>query len=74
MDAGAFGKLCSSPVSLQTFEQDAGQTNKSRIRIELRGGIARRGHTDPHITRLDVPIYAARARRFAWCRRFFSLA
>jgi hypothetical protein len=35
MDAGAFGKLYSSPVSLQTFEQDAGQTNKSRIRIEL---------------------------------------
>jgi hypothetical protein len=35
MDSGAFGKLYSSPVSLQTFEQDAGQTNKSRIRIEL---------------------------------------
>ena len=35
MDAQAFGKLYSSPVSLQTFEQDAGQTNKSRIRIEL---------------------------------------
>jgi len=35
MDAGAFGKMYSSPVSLQTFEQDAGQTNKSRVRIEL---------------------------------------
>jgi hypothetical protein len=35
MDASAFGKLYSSPVSLQTFEQDAGQTNKSRVRIEL---------------------------------------
>jgi len=35
MDAQAFGKLYSSPVSLQTFEQDAGQTNKSRVRIEL---------------------------------------
>ena len=35
MDAAAFGKLYSSPVSLQTFEQDAGQTNKSRVRIEL---------------------------------------
>jgi hypothetical protein len=35
MDAQAFGKLYSSPVSLQTFEQDAGQTNKSRVRMEL---------------------------------------
>ena len=35
MDASAFGKLYASPLSLQTFEQDAGQTNKSRVRIEL---------------------------------------
>jgi hypothetical protein len=35
MDAGAFGKLYASPLSLQTFEQDAGQTNKSRVRIEM---------------------------------------
>jgi hypothetical protein len=35
MDAGAFGKMYASPLSLQTFEQDAGQTNKSRVRIEL---------------------------------------
>jgi hypothetical protein len=35
MDASAFGKLYASPISLQTFEQDAGQTNKSRVRIEL---------------------------------------
>jgi hypothetical protein len=35
MDAQAFGKLYSSPVRLQTFEQDAGQTNKSRVRMEL---------------------------------------
>ena len=35
MDAQAFGKLYASPLSLQTFEQDAGQTNKSRVRIEL---------------------------------------
>ena len=35
MDASAFGKMYASPLSLQTFEQDAGQTNKSRVRIEL---------------------------------------
>jgi hypothetical protein len=35
MDSQAFGKLYASPLSLQTFEQDAGQTNKSRDRIEL---------------------------------------
>jgi hypothetical protein len=35
MDAGAFGKLYASPLRLQTFEQDSGQTNKSRVRIEL---------------------------------------
>ena len=35
MDASAFGKLYASPLSLQTFEQDAGQTNKSRVPIEL---------------------------------------
>ena len=34
MDATAFGKLYSSPGQLATFEQDAGQTNKSRVRIE----------------------------------------
>jgi 5-methylcytosine-specific restriction endonuclease McrA len=37
--AQAFGKLYASPVSLQTFEQDAGQTNKSRVRIELHAQI-----------------------------------
>ena len=35
MDAQAFGKLYASPLKLQTFEQDAGQTNKSRVRIEM---------------------------------------
>jgi hypothetical protein len=35
MDASAFGKLYASPLKLQTFEQDAGQTNKSRVRIEM---------------------------------------
>jgi hypothetical protein len=39
MDAQAFGKLYASPVSLQTFEQDAGQTNKSRVRIETHAQI-----------------------------------
>jgi hypothetical protein len=39
MDAAAFGKLYSSPVSLATFEQDAGQTNKSRVRIEANAQI-----------------------------------
>jgi hypothetical protein len=39
MDAQAFGKLYSSPVSLATFEQDAGQTNKSRVRIEANAQI-----------------------------------
>jgi hypothetical protein len=35
LDASAFGKLYASPLKLQTFEQDARQTNKSRVRIEL---------------------------------------
>jgi hypothetical protein len=35
MDAQAFGKLYSSPVKLSSFEQDAGQTNKTRIRMEV---------------------------------------
>jgi hypothetical protein len=39
MDADAFGKLYASPVRLQTFEQDAGQTNRSRVRCELHAQI-----------------------------------
>jgi hypothetical protein len=39
MDADAFGKLYASPVRWQTFEQDAGQTNRSRVRCELHAQI-----------------------------------
>jgi phage head maturation protease len=35
VDTRAFGKLYSSPVSLQRFEADAGTTNKSNVRLEL---------------------------------------
>jgi phage head maturation protease len=35
VDTNAFGKLHSSPVSLQRFEADAGTTNKSNVRMEL---------------------------------------
>jgi hypothetical protein len=39
IDASAFGRMYASPVRLQTFEQDAGQTNKSRIRMELHAAV-----------------------------------
>jgi hypothetical protein len=36
-DSTAFGTVHLSPVEISAFEQDAGQTNKSRIRGELNG-------------------------------------
>jgi Escherichia/Staphylococcus phage prohead protease len=35
VDAQAFGRMYMSPVSLQTFEENAGQTNSSTVRMEL---------------------------------------
>jgi hypothetical protein len=35
VDAAAFGKLYASPVSLATFEENAGKTNSSLVRMEL---------------------------------------
>jgi uncharacterized protein len=35
VDAGAFGKLYASPVSLDRFEADSGTTNRSNVRLEL---------------------------------------
>lgn len=35
VDAAAFGKLYASPVSLATFEENAGKTNSSTVRMEL---------------------------------------
>jgi hypothetical protein len=35
VDASAFGKLYASPVSLATFEENAGSTNSSLVRMEL---------------------------------------
>ena len=35
VDASAFGKLYASPVSLATFEENAGKTNSSLVRMEL---------------------------------------
>jgi hypothetical protein len=34
-DASAFGRMYASPVSLATFEENAGKTNTSLIRMEL---------------------------------------
>jgi hypothetical protein len=34
-DAQAFGKMYTSPVSLATFEENAGKTNSSLVRMEL---------------------------------------
>jgi HK97 family phage prohead protease len=34
VDASAFGKLYVSPISLARFEEDAGSTNKSTVRLE----------------------------------------
>jgi hypothetical protein len=35
VDASAFGKLYASPVGLATFEENAGKTNSSLVRMEL---------------------------------------
>jgi HK97 family phage prohead protease len=35
VDASAFGKLYASPVNLATFEENAGSTNSSLVRMEL---------------------------------------
>jgi Escherichia/Staphylococcus phage prohead protease len=35
VDANAFGKMYASPVSLATFEENAGKTNSSLVRMEL---------------------------------------
>jgi hypothetical protein len=35
VDASAFGKLYASPVGLNTFEENAGKTNSSLVRMEL---------------------------------------
>ena len=34
-DAEAFGRMYASPISLATFEADAGTTNRSNVRMEL---------------------------------------
>jgi hypothetical protein len=34
VDSRAFGKLWAGPVSLATFEENAGQTNSSLVRFE----------------------------------------
>jgi len=34
LDSRAFGRLYASPLNLQRFEQDAGATNQSRVRLE----------------------------------------
>jgi hypothetical protein len=37
LDPAALGTLYTSPVRVQSFEQDAGQTNSSTVRIESNG-------------------------------------
>jgi hypothetical protein len=37
LDPGALGTFDASPMRVQSFEQDAGQTNSSTVRIESNG-------------------------------------
>jgi hypothetical protein len=39
-DSGAWARLYTSPVSLQTFEADAGTTNRINVRLECHGTVA----------------------------------
>jgi hypothetical protein len=48
VDSSAFGKLYVSPISLARFEEDAGSTNKSTVRLE--------GHAAFGVERQDAAI------------------
>jgi hypothetical protein len=51
VDAGAFGKLYSSPISLARFEESAGSTNTSTVRLE--------GHSCFGVERQDAAVRIA---------------
>jgi hypothetical protein len=48
VDSSAFGKLYASPVTLARFEQDAGSTSQSTVRLE--------GHAAVGVERLTAAV------------------